>query len=142
MKAIMVMFDTLNRHMLPSYGGDWTHAPNFQRLAQRTVTVDNSYVGSMPGMPARRELHTGRLNFLHRSWGPLEPFDDSMPELLKDNGIYSHLITDHLHYFEDGGATYHTRYSSWEYLRGLPGDENPRPHLGRSQPLPIWHAAL
>ena len=34
-------------------------------------------------MPARRELHTGRLNFLHRSWGPLEPFDDSMPEILK-----------------------------------------------------------
>ncbi|MCB0088072.1 MAG: sulfatase-like hydrolase/transferase, partial [Caldilineaceae bacterium] len=69
MKAIMVMFDTLNRHMLPPYsapGDDWVHAPNFQRLAQRTVTFDNSYVGSMPCMPARRELHTGRLNFLHR----------------------------------------------------------------------------
>ena len=37
-------------------------------------------------MPARRELHTGRYNFLHRSWGPLEPFDDSMPQLLDDNG--------------------------------------------------------
>ena len=82
MKAIMVMFDTLNRHMLPPYGCDWTHAPNFARLAQRTVTFDRSYVGSMPCMPARRELHTGRYNFLHRSWGPLEPFDDSMPELL------------------------------------------------------------
>ena len=34
MKAIMVMFDTLNRHMLPPYGCDWTHAPNF-RAAQR-----------------------------------------------------------------------------------------------------------
>ena len=34
-------------------------------------------------MPARRDLHTGRLNFLHRSWGPLEPFDNSFPVLLK-----------------------------------------------------------
>ena len=51
-KAIMVMFDSLNRHMLPPYGCDWVHAPNFQRLAERTVTFDNSYVGSMPCMPA------------------------------------------------------------------------------------------
>ena len=122
MKAIMVMFDTLNRHMLPPYGCTWTHAPNFQRLAQRTVTFDNSYVGSMPCMPARRELHTGRYNFLHRSWGPLEPFDDSMPELLKNSGVYTHLVTDHQHYFEDGGASYHERYNSWEFLRGQEGD--------------------
>lgn len=73
-------------------------------------------------MPARRELHTGRYNFLHRSWGPIEPFDDSMPEILKNNGIYSHLISDHGHYWEDGGSTYHNRYNSWEILRGQEHD--------------------
>ena len=123
MKAIMVMFDSLNRHMLPPYGGDCgVRTSNFQRLAEHSVTFENSYVGSMPCMPARRELHTGRLNFLHRSWGPLEPYDDSMPELLKENGIYSHLVTDHYHYFENGGATYHTRYNTWEFVRGQEGD--------------------
>ena len=113
MKAIMVMFDSLNRHMLPPYGCDWVHAPNFQRLAERTVSFSNSYVGSMPCMPCRREFHTGRYNFLHRSWGPLEPFDDSVPEILKQNGVYTHLVSDHYHYWEEGGATYHTRYTSW-----------------------------
>ena len=44
-----------------------------------------------------------------------------MPELLSENGIYTHLSTDHLHYFEDGGATYHTRYDSWDYHRGQEG---------------------
>ncbi len=122
MKAILVLFDSLNRRMLPPYGCDWVHAPNFQRLAEQCVTFDNCYVGSMPCMPARRELHTGRYNFLHRSWGPLEPFDDSMPQILKDHGVYTHLITDHPHYFADGGATYHTRYSSWEFNRGQEGD--------------------
>ncbi len=122
MKAVMVMFDTLNRHMLPPYGCDWTHAPNFKRLNDRTVSFENSYVASMPCIPARRELHTGRYNFLHRSWGPLEPFDDSMPEILKMNGVYTHLATDHQHYFEDGGATYHGRYSSWSFSRGQEGD--------------------
>ena len=122
MKAIMVMFDTLNRRMLPPYGCDWVHAPNFQRLADRAVTFDNCYAGSMPCMPARRELHTGRYNFLHRSWGPLEPFDESLPEILKENGVYTHLASDHQHYWEDGGATYHTRYNSWEFSRGQEGD--------------------
>ncbi len=122
MKAIMVMFDSLNRHMLPNYGCDWTIAPNFKRLGEMAVTFNQSYVGSLPCMPARRELHTGRLNFLHRSWGPIEPFDVSMPEILKKNGVYSHLVSDHQHYWEDGGATYHTRYNTWEIIRGQEGD--------------------
>ncbi len=122
MKVIMVMFDSLNKRMLSSYGCDWTHTPNFKRLEQHTVAFDNSFVGSMPCMPARRELHTGRYNFLHRSWGPIEPFDDSMPEILRNNHIHSHLTTDHYHYFEDGGATYHTRYRSYESFRGQEGD--------------------
>ena len=122
MKVIMVMFDSLNRHMLPPYGCDWTHAPNFTRLAQRALTFDRSYVCSMPCMPARRDLHTGRPNFLHRAWGPLEPFDDSVPQMLREAGIYTHMATDHYHYFEDGGATYHTRYNSWQFFRGQEGD--------------------
>ncbi len=122
MKAIMLMFDTLNRHMLPPYGCDWIHAPNFKRLAEKTVVFDHAYVGSMPCVPARKELHTGRYNFLHRSWGPMEPFDDSMPEIMKNNGVYSHLVTDHQHYWEDGGGTYHPRYSSYELIRGQEGD--------------------
>ena len=122
MKAIMVMYDSLNRRMLSPYGCDWIKTPNFERLAKKTVVFDNSYAGSLPCMPARREIHTGRYNFLHRSWGPVEPFDDSMPEILKENGIYSHLISDHYHYWEDGGATYHMRYNSWEMVRGQEGD--------------------
>lgn len=122
MRAIMVMYDSLNRHCLPNYGCELTKMPNFKRLEEKTVTFDNSYVASLPCMPARRELHTGRLNFLHRGWSPLEPFDDSMPELLKQNGIYTHIVSDHQHYWEDGGATYHTRYQSWECIRGQEGD--------------------
>lgn len=122
MKAIMVMYDSLRRDLLESYGCDWTKTPNFKRLADLSVQFENCYVGSMPCMPARRELHTGRINFFHRSWGPMEPFDDSMPEILKKGGVYTHLVSDHQHYWEDGGCTYHNRYSSWEISRGQEGD--------------------
>jgi arylsulfatase A-like enzyme len=122
MKAIMVMFDSLNRRMLEPYGCEWVQTPNFRRLAERTACFDTSYVGSMPCMPARREIHTGRYNFLHRSWGPLEPFDDSMLEILQQHGTRTHLATDHYHYWEEGGATYHTRYGSFDIARGQEGD--------------------
>jgi arylsulfatase A-like enzyme len=123
MRCVMVMFDSLNRHLLPPYNAStFIHAPNFQRLAARSVTFDRSYVCSMPCMPARRDLHTGRPNFLHRSWGPLEPFDDSMPQMLKQAGVHSALMTDHYHYFEDGGGNYHCRYSTWQFFRGQEGD--------------------
>ena len=122
MKAVFVLFDSLNRHMLGPYGGTRVPTPNFDRLAKRCVTFDKHYVGSLPCMPARRDILSGRLNFLHRSWGPMEPFDNAFPELLHQADIYSHLITDHFHYFEDGGATYHTRYDSYEFVRGQEGD--------------------
>ncbi len=122
MRTVFVLFDSLNRHMLGAYGGTRVPTPNFDRLAQRSVTYDRHYVGSMPCMPARRDMLTGRLSFLHRSWGPMEPFDNAFPELLYRAGVYSHLITDHFHYFEDGGATYHNRYDSYEFIRGQEGD--------------------
>lgn len=122
MRTIMVMFDTLTRKFLPSYGCNWTKLPNFKRLEQRCTTFDNFYAGSLPCMPARRELHTGKHNFLHRSWGPLEPFDRSCVEVLRAEGVYTHLCTDHSHYWEDGGCTYHNRYDTWEGFRGQEGD--------------------
>lgn len=122
MRAIMVMFDSLNRRFLEPYGCDFTQTPNFRRLAERTACFDRFYVGSLPCMPARRDLQTGRYSFLHRSWGPMEPFDNSVPRILKENGIFSRLVSDHGHYWEDGGATYHTMYSSWDCVRGQEAD--------------------
>lgn len=123
MKTVFVLFDSLNRHILGPYGGRRVPTPNFDRLARRSATFEGHYVGSMPCMPARRDLLTGRLSFLHRSWGPMEPFDNAFPEILgKETGTYTHLVTDHFHYWEDGGATYHNRYDSYDFIRGQEGD--------------------
>ncbi len=122
MKTVFVLFDSLNRRSLEPYGARTIKTPNFDRLAERSVTFDTHYVGSLPCMPARRDMQTGRLSFLHRSWGPLEPFDNSFPELLGQAGVYNHLVSDHYHYWEDGGATYHNRYNSYEFIRGQERD--------------------
>lgn len=134
MRCVMVLFDSLNRLAISPYASD-VETPNFKRLAQRAATFTKHYVGSLPCMPARRDLHTGRLSFFHRSWGPLEPFDNSLPELLQQAGIYTHLSTDHYHYWEDGGATYHNRYNSYEMIRGQERDPW---HGVVDPPLEVW----
>jgi len=123
MKVVFLLFDSLNRHALSCYEPAAPRTPNFERLAQRSVVFDRHFVGSLPCMPARRDIQTGRLNFLHRGWGPLEPFDHSVADILRSNDVYTHLITDHYHYFEDGGAGFHGRYSSWEFIRGQEKDK-------------------
>ena len=123
MRTVIVLFDSLCRRALECYGGTEVNTPNFSRFAGKAVTFDNHYVGSLPCMPARRDLHTGRLNFLHRSWGPIEPYDNSFPVILDSANVYSHLVSDHCHYFEDGGWSYHQRYSSWEFVRGQETDK-------------------
>ncbi len=123
MKAIMVMFDSLNRHFLEPYETiTGTKTPNFLELARRTVQFERCYVGSMPCMPARRELHTGRYNFLHAPWGYIEPFDVSVPQLLTENGVHTHLVSDHYHYWENSGANYHCHFKTWDAVRGQEGD--------------------
>ncbi|MFW5845462.1 MAG: sulfatase [Planctomycetota bacterium] len=122
MRCVIAMFDSLNRHFLQPYGCDWTCTPNFQRLAATSVQFQRCYVGSMPCMPARAEFHSGRHNFFHNGWCPMEPWMQSLPELLRERGVYSHISTDHYHYWEDAGTGYHTRYDSFDAIRGQEGD--------------------
>ncbi|MCK5803425.1 MAG: sulfatase [Lentisphaeria bacterium] len=129
MRTIFILMDSLNRHHLRTYGGDMMQTPSIDRLATQGVVFDNHWCGSLPCMPARRELMTGRLNFLETPWGPIEPWDECLPtELRTQQGVYSHLITDHYHYFHSGGEAYHTLFDTWEFERGQEGD--------------VWHALV
>jgi arylsulfatase A-like enzyme len=142
MKAIVFLFDTLCRRYLPCYGNDWVRTPNFTRFADRSVIFDNHWVGSAPCVPARRDLFTGRLNFLERNWGPIEPFDYTLPQALRNNGVFTHMVTDHYHYFRIGGENYCQQFDTWELIRGQENDpwvsrvnpETAPPHLGKYTP--------
>lgn len=122
MKFVFVLFDSLNRHGIGPYAAG-VETPNFDRFAARAATFERHYAGSLPCMPARRDMMTGRPGFMHRSWGPLEPFDTALPAELRRAGIHAHLVTDHFHYFEEGGAGYHTKFSTWEFMRGQEHDQ-------------------
>ena len=122
MRTILITLDSLNRHFLSLYGGDEVPTPTIDSLAKDGVTFENHFTGSAPCMPARREFMTGTLELRHRSWGPLEPFDDPLPARLTRAGSRSMLITDHYHYFEGGGENYHTTFTGYEFIRGHEND--------------------
>lgn len=148
MNCIVVLCDTLRRdHCGPYNNGrplselrsdtqpDWTvETPNMDRLADRGTTFGNAYNGSTPCMPARRDIYTGRYDFLERGWGPLEPTDKSLPreisgppnrsiKELKERGYQvSELITDHYHLWHSGSGNYHYEYTGYEFIRGQESD--------------------
>ncbi|GMK45944.1 sulfatase [Paenibacillus glycanilyticus] len=122
MRTIMIMLDTLNRRALSAYGGEGVRTPNIDRLAEQSVVFDQHWSGSLPCMPARRDMLTGRAAFLEKGWGGIEPFDRTLPAALREDGVFSHIVTDHYHYFATGGENYCQSFSTWDFHRGQEDD--------------------
>jgi len=70
MRAVMVMFDSLNRHFLPNYGNDSVYMPNFERLEELTITFDKSYVASLPCIPAKKRASYRQIQLHAPKLGP------------------------------------------------------------------------
>ena len=121
--VIVVVLDSLNRHLLEAYGFNEFTTPNLTRFANRSIKFANHHTGSLPCMPARHDILCGALDFLWRPWGSIEIWEDAITFELRRKGITTQLITDHPHLFESGGENYHTDFSAWDYIRG--GEDDP-----------------
>jgi arylsulfatase A-like enzyme len=121
-KAVVVLLDSLNRHMIGKYGGTEFSTPNMDRLAERAVTFHKHYTGSLPCMPARHDILVGSMDFLWRPWGSIELWERPVTYHLRRKGVPTMLFSDHPHLFEVGGENYHTDFMAWEYLRGHESD--------------------
>ena len=127
-KAVVVLLDSLNRHMIGAYGGTEFSTPNLDRLSERAVVFDKHFTGSLPCMPARHDILVGAMDFLWRPWGSIELWERPVTHQLRRKGIPTMLFSDHPHLFETGGENYHTDFYAWEYLRGHESDPwKPRP---------------
>ncbi|OPZ23082.1 MAG: Arylsulfatase [candidate division BRC1 bacterium ADurb.BinA364] len=126
MNLVFIMMDTLNRDWLTPYGAPAFPAiqtPNFERLAARSATMLNHWIGSAPTMPARCDLYAGRLQFPFKGWGPLDPYEPHLALAAQRAGTHeSRFIGDNAHIFNAGGGFLHTRFDSFELIRGQAGD--------------------
>ena len=120
---VVVLLDSLNRHMLGSYGGVEFDTPNLDRFAaERAVRFTRHVTGSLPCMPARHDLLCGALDFLWKPWGSIELWEESITTQLRRADVTTMLVSDHPHLFESGGENYHTDFTAWDYVRGHEGD--------------------
>ncbi|MGH6872806.1 MAG: sulfatase [Rhizomicrobium sp.] len=120
--AILILLDSLNRHMLGAYGGGEFPTPNLDRMAARSVRFTRHYAASLPCIPARHDILCGAWDFLWRPWGSVEVWEDAITHPLRRAGVVSQLISDHPHLFETGGENYHVDFTAWDYQRGHEGD--------------------
>ena len=133
--AVVILLDSLNRHMLGCYGGSEFDTPNLDAFAARSTRFDNHFVGSLPCMPARREIFAGRKDFLWRPWGPLEVFDPRLPRVVKAAGLNTGVVTDHYHYWEEQANGYVQGFASTLFIRGHETDFWKLPEPG---PVPVY----
>jgi len=121
--AVVVLLDSLNRHLLGCYGGGEFDTPHLDRFARERATRFTRHVtGSLPCMPARHDILCGALDFLWKPWGSIEAWEEPITAPLRDAGVTTMLVSDHPHLFETGGENYHTDFYGWDYLRGHEGD--------------------
>jgi arylsulfatase A-like enzyme len=137
LNVILVLIDSLNRRHLSAYGESPVSTPNLDRLAGKAWRFDNHFVGSLPCMPARREIFAGRKDFLWRPWGPLEPFDDRLPRLLEQRDYSTAIVTDHYHYWEEEANGYVQAFQGAEFVRGHELDYWKQP-VAPDEPVPKW----
>jgi arylsulfatase A-like enzyme len=136
--VIVVLLDSLNRHMLGAWGGREFDTPNIDRFVARATRFDKHYAGSLPCMPARHDILVGTLDFLWRPWGSIEVWEEPVTRALRRAGVTTMLVSDHPHLFETGGENYHTDFRAWDYLRGHEND----PWKTRADPSWAGAAAL
>jgi arylsulfatase A-like enzyme len=130
--VVLVVFDSLNRHLLGCYGGREFETPSLDRLARRAMRFDRHYAGSLSCIPARHDLLCGWLDFPWRPWGSVEAWERPITVPLRRAGVTTMLVSDDPHLLEAGGENYHGDFAAWEYVRGQEGD------AWRTRPAPGW----
>lgn len=137
LNIVLVLIDSLNRHHLSSYASNSIATPNLDAFARKAWRFDNHFVGSLPCMPARREIFAGRKEMMWRPWGPLEAFDARLPRLLEDKGYSTAIVTDHYHYWEEEANGYIQSFQSAELVRGQEKDFW-KPPIPAEESVPKW----
>ncbi len=133
--AIVVLLDSLNRHMLGAYGGKEFATPHLDRFARRSLRFEKHFAASLPCIPARHDLLCGSWDFLWKPWGSIEIWEHSLTAHLSQAGVTTMLISDHPHLFEVGGENFHSDFDGWDYLRGHESDP------WKTRPDPSWIGA-
>lgn len=138
MNIILVVFDSLRKDCVGVYGcPPWgrVQTPNFDAFADESLVLTRAFPESLPTLPARRALYTGRRVYpFHNGdfhlkgdfvgapgWGPIPEEQSTLAEILGENGYRTGLIADVYHMFKPS-KNYWRGFDQWTFLRGQEKD--------------------
>lgn len=139
MNIVLVVFDSLRKDCLGCYGQPFwgkVHTPHLNKLAKESLVMDRAFPESLPTLPTRRALYTGRRVYpFHNSdfrlkgdfvgapgWGPIPEDQPTLAEILNENGYRTALISDVYHMFKPS-KNYWRGFDQWMFLRGQEQDK-------------------
>ena len=138
MNIVLVVYDSLRKDCMGCYGPPpwWeVKTPHFDALAKESLVMTHMYPESLPTLPTRRALYTGKrvypfFNADFRlkgdfvgapGWGPIPEEQDTVAELLQANGYRTGLVADVYHMFKPS-KNYWRGFNQWMFLRGQETD--------------------
>lgn len=134
MNVVIVILDTLRKDHLGCYGNRWIQTPNFDAFARDCLKFTNAYPESLPTIPVRRAIHTGKRTFPFNNWIPQKgdtvriygwqriPEEQvTLAEILKQKGYTTAFVTDTYHQFKPS-MNFHRGFDAWRWVRGQESD--------------------
>ena len=132
---VCIVSDTLRADYLGCYGNDFIRTPNLDAFAAESAVFDCAHPESLPTIPFRRALHTGRRAYPFKNynpvrwdnvylpgWQPMDNHKDSLAENLVEVGYYTGFVSDVPHYFVPG-MNFTRGAWQWEFVRGQAEDK-------------------
>ncbi len=131
---IVVMADTLRTAYVGCYGNERIRTPNIDAFAKRSALFTRVYPESLPTIPVRRAVFTGRRAYPFHDyrpvpwdivylpgWQPMDRGEDTVAENLANAGYHTGLVTDSVPYFAPG-LNFQRGFWQWNYVRGMQQD--------------------
>ena len=138
MNIILVIFDSLRKDCVDVHGPPpWgkVHTPHFDALARESMVMTRAFPESLPTLPARRAIYTGRRVYPFYDgdyrlkgdfvgapgWGPIPEEQLTLAEILREAGYRTGLIADVYHMFKPS-KNFWRGFDQWTFLRGQETD--------------------
>ena len=142
MNLILVILDSLRQDCVSAYGptigrewfGKDIVTPNLAQFAETAMIYSKAFPESLPTIPFRRAIHTGRRVFPFRNyrptkwdlvylpgWQPIDEDVDTLAEVLARAGYRTGYITDCLPTFQPS-TNFHRGFHHWHFIRGQQQD--------------------
>jgi arylsulfatase A-like enzyme len=130
MNVVIVITDTLRTAYLGCYGNPEIHTPHLDAFARQGTRFTRAYPESLPTIPVRRALHTGRRAYPFHGykpikwgtvylpgWQPMADEEDTLAESLAVAGYHTGYATTTQHCWNPG-YNFERGFWQWEHVRG------------------------